>query len=151
MGVVEVKSYLSGYFKSIVGAIILLVILYMYQSFDRAYNYVKSEAVIDDIIVDCYIKSNGKKLTNKDTGEFLFSPCEHAKKLATANGLLPEDVHERHNIYYSYESPVDDSPQKGKEEDVGAYIVKHYSIGKKISIYASLNDPKISKMDKLDW
>ena len=145
MGVREAKNYINGQFKIIGIMIAICIIAYIYSSVDRAVNYVKTDAVVDDIIIDCYVKNNGKKLRDSETKETLFFTCERAKIVASANGLKIKDVYERHNIYYSYKSPVDNSIQKGIE-DLGAYPAKRYSVGKKISIYASLNDPAINEL-----
>jgi len=107
---------------------------------DKSMNYIETSAIVNEIAVDCYVKSSSGKLESKSTGKLAYMDCDLAPYIAEAKGMSKNDVKKRAVVTFRYRSPVDNTRQTG-EHTISNYK-DNYDPGREFKIFAHKEKPK---------
>ena len=129
---------------TIVGGLGVLVVGTMaFQANDLEKNYLKVDATIKEVKIDCYVENARSKIVEKETDDIAYMDCALAPFAAEKYGYRESDIHKRAQVVYQYKSPVDRNFYRGeftRKDDVEAYAK-----GATINIFAHKEDPSKSK------
>ena len=126
-----------GGFGVLIGATMVV------QADDLKKNYVKVDATIKEVTVDCYVQNGRSKIVEKNSDELAYMDCAMAPLAAERWGYKESDIHKRAKVTYSYLSPVDRNFYRG--EFVRKDDVEAYKKGASISIFAHKEEASKSK------
>lgn len=107
---------------------------------DKSLNYIETSAIVNEVEIDCYVKSRKSKLEVKSTGELAYMDCKVAPYMAEAKGMSKKDIKKRAIVTYRYRSPVDNTRQTG-EHTIKNYR-DDYKPGHEFTIFAHKENPK---------
>ena len=107
---------------------------------DKSMNYIETSAIVNEVKVDCYVKSSKGKLEVKATGDLAYMDCDIAPLIAEAKGMSKKDVKKRAVVTFRYRSPVDNTRQTG-EHTISNYK-GNYDPGREFKIFAHKENPE---------
>ncbi len=114
-----------------------------FQAKDLEENYVKTNATIKTVTVDCYIENSRGKIVEKETDDLAYMDCLMVPFVAEKHGYRESDIHKRAQIEYVYLSPIDDNYYYG--DFTRKNNVDGYTVGAAIQVFTHKTEPDKSK------
>ena len=112
----------------------LIVGTMFFQASDINKNYVRVDAVVTSVNVDCYVKSGNKRIVKKNKDELTYMNCAIAPYAAEKFGFKKTAIKKRAKVKYEYTSPADNDMHDG--EFVKKRDIDKFKEGVNIKIYA---------------
>jgi hypothetical protein len=121
------------------GLLALIAVFFVKQYIDRAMNYQQVQGKVISTLVDCYVERGKESLSDSNTHQIAYMPCDTAPKAAASAGFGADDVKRHIKVQISYVSPVDGASHSAEYNQYNTNAV--YNVGDNFAVYASLKDP----------